>query len=75
MWAFEPWGHSLTCPKELGRFARKSIRPKALRPMTNNTEQTTTRLISDVFELKLDFIPAIAEKVPAISTSHIRVTE
>ena len=43
--------------------------------MTNNTEQPTTRLIGDVFELKLDFIPAIAEKVPAISTSHIRVTE
>ena len=43
--------------------------------MTNNTEQTTTRLISDVFELKLDFIPAIAKKVPAIWTSHIRDTE
>ena len=64
-WAFEPWGHSLTCPKEVWSF----------RPMTNNTEQTTTRLISDVFELKLDFIPAIAEKVPAIWTSHIRDTE
>ena len=60
-WAFEPWGHSLTCPKEVWSF----------RPM----EQTTTRLISDVFELKLDFIPAIAKKVPAIWTSHIRDTE
>ena len=77
-----PGGTPLLVPKNCGRFARKSIRPKALRPdvsrfarwqTTRNRLQHGLSVMSSSWNW-ISFL-RLPEKVPAIWTSHIRDTE